>query len=189
MVQSTLLQILSPFRIALQLQLVEGNRLLQQLGIRSGRQFLPQMRNTLAEWQVQEQFDEADQIAAAPTSVTVKQILAGIDIERRAAFPMQRTQPNKLLRRTGAAGSPVVPLQVFQQRKALFEPFQILAHGGCFSSRVKRRRRTAAFPGEDGGLRSFFQSRKGQNRSKQGNRVCQRSRRSPRVRSLPASSA
>jgi hypothetical protein len=25
--------------------------------------------------------------------------------------------------------SPVVPLQIFQQRNALFEPFEILAHG------------------------------------------------------------
>ncbi len=87
-VQSTLLQIPCPFRIALQLQLVESNRLLQQLGNRRGRQFLLKVRDTLAEWQVQEKLDEADQIAAAPTSVTVEQILAGIDIEGRAAFPM-----------------------------------------------------------------------------------------------------
>src|ERR1022692_1351303 len=36
----------------------------------------------------QKKLDETDQISAAPTSVTVEQILAGIDVEGRAAFPM-----------------------------------------------------------------------------------------------------
>src|ERR1017187_4464234 len=95
MAQSTLLQIPRRFRIALQLQLVESNRLLQQLGTRSRRQFLLQVRDTLAEWQAQEKLDETDQIAAAPTSVTVEQILAGIDIEGRAAFRSEERRVGK----------------------------------------------------------------------------------------------
>jgi hypothetical protein len=55
-------------------------------------------------------------------------------------------------------GGPVVPLQVFQQRKALFEPFQILAHGAGFPSRVKPRRRKAAFPSKNDGRLSFFRA-------------------------------
>jgi hypothetical protein len=42
---------------------------------------------------------------------------------------MQGTQPYELLPCTGAATAPVVALQILQQRKVLFEPFQVLVHG------------------------------------------------------------
>jgi hypothetical protein len=66
-----------------------------------------------------------------------------------------------------------VALQILQQRDALFEPLQILGHGAVVASRVERRRKAGRFPGKDGG-RQFSQSRKGQNRARKGNTVCQR---------------
>jgi hypothetical protein len=86
------------------------------------------MGDTVAERYMQEKLDKANQIAAATAPVALEQILADIDVEGRAAFLVQGTQPHKLLPETGAARGPVVSLQVFQQRKALFEPFQILLH-------------------------------------------------------------
>ena len=81
-----------------------------------------------------EEFDKANHIATAPTSVAVEQILVGIDVERRARFPMQGTQPYELLPGSRTATAPVVPLQVLQQRQPLFELFQVLAHGLDLSS-------------------------------------------------------
>jgi hypothetical protein len=74
-------------------------------------------------------------IAAPSAPVAVEQILAGIGVDGRAAFLVQGTPPHKLLPGTGVARGPVVPLQVFQQRKALFEPFQIRAHALFFPPR------------------------------------------------------
>jgi hypothetical protein len=42
---------------------------------------------------------------------------------------MQRTESRELRAGTDPMPSPVVPLQVLQQRNALFELFEILAHG------------------------------------------------------------
>jgi len=49
-----------------------------------------------------------------------------------------------------------VALQIPQQRDALFEPLQILGHGAVFASGVEVRRKTAVFPGRDGGRRLFL---------------------------------
>ena len=83
-VQSALFQISGRFRMTMELKLIEGERLLQQLGSGSGRQFLFEMCHTLAERQIEEELDKADQVAAAATPVAVEQILAGIDVEGRA---------------------------------------------------------------------------------------------------------
>jgi len=45
-------------------------------------------------------------------------------------FLMQGTVSDELGASASAVSGPVVPLQVLEQRNALFEPFQILAHGG-----------------------------------------------------------
>ena len=45
-------------------------------------------------------------------------------------FLMQGTESNELGSSAGAVSGPVVPLQVLEQWNALFELFQILAHGG-----------------------------------------------------------
>src|SRR6202049_1487708 len=77
---------------------------------------------------------EADQIASAVTAVTIEQILAGIDIERRLRIRMQRAKSDELVAGADMVSGPVVPLQVFQQWQTLFELFQILAHGLDLSS-------------------------------------------------------
>src|SRR5271165_6084551 len=71
--------------------------------------------------------------------MTVEQILASIDVEGGMGFLMQGTDPDELGARPGAVPGPVVPLQEIQQRNALFEPFQILAHGAHRSPRLKLR--------------------------------------------------
>jgi hypothetical protein len=83
--------------------------------------------------------------------VAVEQILAGIDIERRPGFRMQRAESHKLLSHPDAARPPVAALQILQQRNPLFELFQILAHGVGVPSKIERKRRRAVFPGKDGG--------------------------------------
>jgi hypothetical protein len=50
------------------------------------------MRDALTEWYVEKEFYKADQIATLPTSMAVEQVSAGIDIERRACIPVQRTK-------------------------------------------------------------------------------------------------
>src|SRR5215831_9186631 len=80
-VQSAVVQIASGFRMVM--ELVKGGCLLQQLGNRSGQQFLFEKRHRLAERQIEEELDEADQVAAAAAAVAVEQVFAGIDVERR----------------------------------------------------------------------------------------------------------
>src|SRR5260370_11607522 len=53
------------FRIVMELELVKGGGLLQQLGNGSGRQFLFEKRHRLAERQIEEKVDKADPVAAA----------------------------------------------------------------------------------------------------------------------------
>src|SRR4029453_3979816 len=63
---------------------------------------------------------------------------------------------DKLLPRGGTPRLPVVALQIFQQRNALFEPLQILGHSAVFASKAALRRKEAGFPGKDGGRRGFL---------------------------------
>jgi hypothetical protein len=73
---------------------------------------------------------------------------------------MQGTQPYELRPSASAMTSPVVPLQVLQQRNMLFEPIQILTHGLSFPPTVERKESTAVFPGKGGG-RQFFSEAQG----------------------------
>ena len=59
--QPALLQIPNRFRISVQLHLVEGMRVFQQLGISIRNQFLLEERNALTKGQVAEELNEADQ--------------------------------------------------------------------------------------------------------------------------------
>ena len=69
-----------------ELKSVEGGRLLQQLGNRSGRYFLFEECDGLAERQMEEELDEANQIATLAAAVAVEQILGGIDVKRRTSL-------------------------------------------------------------------------------------------------------
>ena len=95
--QSAAFQIAYGFRTAMELKLIKGSRLRQQLSCGDGAchrcQFLPQMRDALTEWHVEKEFYKADQIATLAASMAVEQVSAGIDIEGRARIPVQRTKP------------------------------------------------------------------------------------------------
>jgi hypothetical protein len=80
-----------------------------------------------------------EQVASLPAAVAVEQVLAAVDTEGGASILMQRAESDELVVRSGGAPAPVVPLQVLQQRNALFEPFQILTHGVNRPSRVRVR--------------------------------------------------
>jgi len=90
--------------------------------------------------------------------VTVEEIFAGVDVERRAGFRMQGTESDELGAVTSRLGDPVLLPQIIEQRKALFEFFEVLAHGAVLPSGSERRRRWAAFPGKDGGWRNFLRA-------------------------------
>src|SRR5215469_9449007 len=133
-VQTALLQIADRFRMAVELELIEGGRLLQQPGKGSGCKFLLEKRYRLVERQIEEELDKADQVATPAAAVTVEQILSGVDVEGRTSILVQRAQTDELLASAGTTRLPVVALQVLHQRNALFEPLQILDHGAAFAS-------------------------------------------------------
>src|SRR5260370_37501747 len=74
------------------------------------------------------QLDIAKEIAALAATVTVKEILAGIDIERRAGLRMKGTESDELGAVRGGPGDPILLPQISEQRKALFQFFDVLAH-------------------------------------------------------------
>ena len=106
--------------------------------------------------QVLRQLDEANQIAALTATMAVKEILAGIDIEGRPSFRVQGTESHELGALTRQPAGPILLSQVIEQRKSLFELFEILAHGAVFASGDEPKRKGAAFPGKDGGETENF---------------------------------
>jgi hypothetical protein len=66
---------------------------------------------------------KAYQVATLAAAVTIEQVFERVDIERGAGLGMQGTEPDELGASSSGASAPVVPLQVLQQRHALFEPF------------------------------------------------------------------
>jgi hypothetical protein len=63
---------------------------------------------------------------------------------------MQRTESRELGAGTDPMSSPVVPLQILQQRNALFEPFEVLAHGVPQFYQRQGMNLGPLIPGEDG---------------------------------------
>jgi hypothetical protein len=103
--QSALVEITQRLGKAIELLLIESGSLVEHSGgrivWRSGR--LLQVGEALAEGQVSGQLDKSNQVAALSAAMAVEDIFAGVDIERRPSFGMQRTEPDKL-------GAAVVPL-------------------------------------------------------------------------------
>src|SRR5437773_133799 len=95
------------------------------------------------------QLDKAQQIAALATAVTVEEIFAGVDIERGPGFLVQRTEADELGAVAGRPAGPFLLPQVVEQRQALFEFFNILAHGVVLPPEANVRRRPPAFPGNE----------------------------------------
>jgi len=94
---AALLEIVDGFRMTVKLLLVEDGRGFQHDRDIRGRRgnLLLQVGDGLVEGKTLRQLHKADQIAATATAVTIEQILARIDIERRLCFPMQGAQPHK----------------------------------------------------------------------------------------------
>ena len=111
---------------------------------------LLEVSEALAKRQMAGQLDKAQEIATLAATVAVEKIFAGVDIERRADFRVQGTAADELAAVASRPGNPVLLPQIIEQRQALFEFFEILAHGAVASG-CERRRRWPAFPGKDGG--------------------------------------
>src|ERR1700722_19609232 len=141
--QSTLRQVVNAFRMAVQFELIKTRSVLEQLGC--GCEFFPQVGDALAKGEMLGKLHQANQIPASATTVAVEQILARVDIEGGTGFLMQGTASDELGARASAMSDPVMPLQVLQQWNALFELFQILAHGGPRSRKPKLRTLAPSF--------------------------------------------
>jgi hypothetical protein len=83
------------------------------------------------------QLDKAKEIAALTATVTVKEIFAGVDIERRASFRMKGTESDELGAVSGGPGGPMLLPQIIEQRKALFQFFDVLAQGAVLPLEAK----------------------------------------------------
>jgi hypothetical protein len=94
--------------------LEEAGGLLQPLGRGRRRQFRTQMRDALPEWQVEEQLNQPDQVAAATAPRAVEQVLTDLDVNTKAVFPGVTDIPPRVLAdgrrgegsRCAAAGNP-----------------------------------------------------------------------------------
>ena len=93
--------------------------------------------DAFAKREMARQFDKANQVATTPAAVTVEQVFPGVDVEGGMSVLMQRTESRELGAGTNPMPSPVVLLQVLQQRNTLFEPFEVLAHGVYSSPSVR----------------------------------------------------
>src|SRR6266478_1372601 len=119
-VQSALLQIAQRLRVAIELLLIEGGGLLEHSSRVSGRSaLLLEVGEALAERQMTRQLDKANQIAALAATMTVEEIFAGVDIERRPGFRMQGTESNELGAECDRPGSPTLLPQIIEQRQTL----------------------------------------------------------------------
>ena len=112
---------------------------------------LLEVSEALTKGQLAGQLDKAQKIAALAATVAVEEIFVGVDIERRASFPVQRTEADELRAMSGRPGDPVLLPQIIEQRKALFESFEIFAHGLFLASGGECRGKWPTFPGKDGG--------------------------------------
>ena len=121
------------------------------------------------------QLDEANQITALSAAMTVEQIFYGVDVEGGAGFLMQWTETDEFSAIPHGTTGPVVLLQVLQQRKAPFEPCQILAHDAHVAPRRRLRRLGSKSQARMVGRRKFMgsQRRRGQRSCRKGKRVGQ----------------
>ena len=103
---------------------------------------------------------------------------------------MQGTESDELGASAGLVPGPMVPVQVIQQRNALFEPFQILAHDADRSPRLKLRTLIASSQARmvGGQEKSRPQRRSGQKTWRKGNMVRQDKRMGPHSSCSPRSS-
>ena len=131
--QSSLLEITQGLGVAFELLLIENRGLFKHGGrIGWNRALLLEVSETLAKGQMTGQLDKANEIATLAATVTVEEIFASVDVERRSGFRMQRTESNELGAASDRPGGPTLLPQIIEQRQTLFEFFDILAHGAVF---------------------------------------------------------
>src|SRR5207247_2425434 len=114
-VQSALLKIVQRLGVAIELLLIESGGLFEHggnVGCRSA--LMLEISKALAEGQMAGQLDKAQEVAALTAAMTVKEIFAGVDVERRPGFRVQRTESDKLRTVTGRAGDPTLLLQIIE---------------------------------------------------------------------------
>src|SRR6266481_6191331 len=108
-VQSSLFQIVPRLQVGIELLLIESGGLLEHGGRVGGRSaLLLEVSETLAEGKMTGQLDKANEIAALSATVAVKEIFAGVDIERRSGFWMQGTESDELVAVSGGPGGPML---------------------------------------------------------------------------------
>lgn len=131
--QSSLLKITQCLGVAFELLLIESGGSLEHGG-RVGWEstLLLEVSETLTKGQMTRQLDKANEIATLAATVTVEEIFASVDIERRPGFRMQRTESNELGAESDRPGGPTLLPQIIEQRQTLFQVFDILAHGAVF---------------------------------------------------------
>ncbi len=139
--QSALLQIVPRLGVAIELLLIKSGRLLEHGGRVGWKSTVPlEVSEALVKGQMTGQLDKAQEIAALAATVAVEEIFAGVDVERRAGFRVQGTAADELGAMTSTPGNPVLLSQIIEQRKALFEFFEVLAHDAVASGCERRRR-------------------------------------------------
>ena len=137
--------------------LIESGGLLQNGGRVGGSSaLLLQVSEALEKGQMTGQLDKAQKITALAAAVTVEEIFAGVDIERRPGFRMQWTESDELGAMTGSPADPILLPQIVEQRQVQFEFFDIFAHGVVCLRRRTLDEGRPAFPGKDGGRREKF---------------------------------
>jgi hypothetical protein len=135
--QSSLLEIAPCLGVAIELLLIESGGLLQHGGrVSCESALLLEVGETLAEGKMTGQLDKAKEIAALTATVTVKEIFTGVDVERRAGFRMQGTKSDELGAVSDGPGGPMLLPQIIEQRKALFQFFDVLAHDAVLPQEV-----------------------------------------------------
>ena len=119
--QSSLLKITQCLGVAIELLFIESGGLLEHGGRVGGRSALfLEVSETFAEGQLTGQLDKANEIAALSATVTVKEIFAGVDVERRPGFRVQGTKSDELWSLSSRPGGPVLLPQIIEQRNSPF---------------------------------------------------------------------
>jgi hypothetical protein len=132
---ATLREIVHALAMPVQFELVEGGGVGEQLA--GGKEFFDEVGNTVAKGEMARQFDKTNQISAAPAAVTEEQILLCVNEERGMGLLMQCAESHELRPVADPLPLPMVPIQVIEQRKTLFEPLEIFAHGVHTSRSVR----------------------------------------------------
>ena len=88
---------------------------------------LLEVNEAFAKGQMTGQLDKANEIAALSATVTVKEIFAGVDIKGRAGVRVQGTESDELGAVCGRPSDPILLPEIIEQRKMLFQFFDVLA--------------------------------------------------------------